>query len=141
MLSGTAYNTRKAPMRTPKPSAARLAQRRAVVLKKLGRLGPFLRGSLCSVSRGNATTWQLTVSVRGKTHTVYVPVDMAGEVRTWIQNHRQLQRLLTEISKLSMALIHRHVPEKRRAAGQPPRPRAPRRANSSIKSGATSSRT
>ena len=29
------------------------------------------------------------------------------------ENHRRLQRILKEVSKLNMAIIHRHVPESR----------------------------
>lgn len=92
-------------------STERLIQRRAAWLKKLGELGPMTRGSLVTAQRGNHLAHQLTVSVRGKTHTVYVPKDMVKEVKEWIQNHRRLQRILKEVSKLNMAIIHRHVPE------------------------------
>jgi hypothetical protein len=94
-------------------STARLIQRRDAWLKKLGELGPMTRGSLVTAQRGNHTAHQLTVSVKGKTHTVYVPKDMVQEVKAWIQNHRRLQRILKEISKLNMAIIHRHIPESR----------------------------
>jgi hypothetical protein len=94
-------------------STARLIQRRDFWLKKLGELGPMTRGSLVTAKRGNHTAHQLTVSVQGKTRTVYVPKDMVEEVKVWTQNHRRLQRILKEVSKLNMAIIHRHVPESR----------------------------
>ena len=94
-------------------STEKLIQRRDAWLKKLGDLGPMTRGSLVTAQRGNHLAHQLTVSVRGKTHTVYVPKDMVKEVKEWIQNHRRLQRILKEVSKLNMAIIHRHVPEGR----------------------------
>jgi len=99
--------------RTSYVSTVRLIQRRDAWLKKLGQLGPMARGSLVTAKRGNHIAHQLTVSVKGKTHTVYVPKDMVEEVREWTKNHRRLQRILTEISKLNMAIIHRHVPEGR----------------------------
>jgi hypothetical protein len=107
-------------------STARLIQRRDAWLKKLGQLGPMTRGSLVTAQRGNHVAHQLTVSVQGKTHTVYVPKDMVQEVRQWTQNHRRLQRILKAISKLNMAIIHRHVPEGRADANSrvpPPRSR------------------
>ena len=97
-------------------SSARLIQRRNAWLKKLGKLGPVSRGSLVTARRGNHIAHQLTVSVKGKTHTVYVPKEMVEEVKEWIHNHRRLQRILKEISKLNMAIIHRHVPESRGGA-------------------------
>ena len=97
-------------------STARLIQRRNAWLKQLAELGPMTRGSLVTAGRGNHIAHQLTVSVRGKTHTVYVPKDMIKEVKQWISNHRRLQRILKEISKLNMAIIHRHIPESRAGA-------------------------
>jgi len=100
---------------TPKTReiTARLIQRRDAWLKKLAELGPMTRGSLVTARRGNHIAHQLTVSVRGKTHTVYIPKDMIKEVKEWTKNHRRLQRILKEVSKLNMAIIHRHVAEGR----------------------------
>lgn len=109
-----------------RPSINRLTRRRDAWLKKLAQVGPPLRGSLCTVQRGNHTAHQLTVSVEGKTHTVYVPIEKVEEVKEWIQNYRQTQRILKELSKLNMALIHRHVPESRAADRRSAKPR-PRR--------------
>lgn len=95
------------------PSTNRLIQRRDAWMKKLGELGPMTRGSLVTARRGGHLAHQLTVSVKGKTHTVYVPKDMIPEVKKWIRNHQQMQRILKEVSKLNMAIIHRHVPESR----------------------------
>jgi len=88
-----------------------LIRKRDAWLRKLASIGPMTRGSLCTARRGGHVAHQLTVSVGGKTHTVYVPVDMVEEVRTWIRNHRQLREILKKVSKLNMAIIHRHVPE------------------------------
>ena len=96
-------------------SRARLIQRREALQKKLAEVGPVVRGSLVTAQRGGHTAHQLTVSVEGKTHTVYVPVEMVPEVKKWIQNYRRMQRIIKDIAKLSMAIIHRHVPESRAA--------------------------
>jgi len=93
----------------------RLIRRRDQWTRKLAAVGPVVRGSLCAASRGNHVAHQLTVSVKGKTHTVYVPPDMVKEVQTWISNHRRLQFIVKEMSKLNMAIIHRHIPESRDA--------------------------
>ena len=99
--------------RTSRVATARLIQRRDAWMKKLAELGPMTRGSLVTAKRGGHIAHQLTVSVQGKTHTVYVPKDMVEEVREWIKNHRRMQRILKEVSKLNMAIIPRHVPEGR----------------------------
>lgn len=110
-------------MKASRPVSTRtLLRRRDAWMKKLAQVGPPLRGSLCTAQRGNHTAHQLTVSVQGKTHTVYVPPDMLEEVKTWILNYRQTQRILKELSKINMAIIHRHVPESRAGARSPAQP-------------------
>jgi len=107
-------------------SSSRLIRKREAWLKKLAEVGPMVRGSLVTAQRGNHVAHQLTVSVKSKTHTVYVPKDMVEEVKQWIKNHRRMQRIIKEVSKLSMALIHRSVPESR-AAGKSGWNRCPNR--------------
>jgi hypothetical protein len=60
----------------------------------------------------------LTYKVAGKTHTVYVPLDLLKEVRQWIQEHRRLKNLVREISQLSIALVAGHVTHRQRRAGR-----------------------
>ena len=96
-----------------RPSTNVLIKRREAWLKKLAEVGPVLRGSVVTAQRGNHTAHQLTVSIKGKTHTVYIPVDMVQEVKQWIHNYRRMRKIQEEISKLSMAIIHHHVPEGR----------------------------
>ncbi len=105
-------------------SSGTLIRRREAWLKKLGHVGPIMRGSLVTAQRGNHLAYQLTVSVKGKTHTVYVPAGMVKEVKEWTTNYRRMQRIVKEVSKLSMAIIHRRVPESR-AAGKSSRNRSP----------------
>ena len=61
---------------------------------------------------------QLTYKVRGKTRTVYVPVDFTEEVRSWIDEHRRLKGLLQEISQLTLALVRSHAQERKRRQGR-----------------------
>lgn len=78
-----------------------LKARRKQVMEKLGALGNLLEGSLCRADRGEAVRYQLTDKVAGRSRTLYVPADMAGEVRQWTQNWKQAKRLLRELSELS----------------------------------------
>jgi len=107
-------------------SSTRLIRKREAWLKKLADIGPVVRGSLVTAQRGNHVAHQLTVSIKSKTHTVYVPIDMVQEVKEWIKNYRRMQRIIKEVSKLSMALVHRRVPESR-GAGKSGRTRSPNR--------------
>ena len=88
-----------------------LIRRRDAWLRKLAHIGPMQRGSLCTAQRGNHVAHQVTVSVKGKTRTVYVPQDKVKEVKEWINNYRKAQEIIEKISILNMAIIHRYVPE------------------------------
>ena len=99
-------------------------------LKRVAAHKPLLAASLSSVRRvcGQPTchchqgekhlAHQLTYKVRGKTHTVYVPVDFTEEVRSWINEHRRLKRLLQEITQLSLELVRSHAQERKRRQGR-----------------------
>ena len=78
-----------------------LKARRRKATESLGALGNLLEGSLCRADRGEAVRYQLTDKVAGRSRTLYVPADMAGEVRQWTQNWKQAKRLLRELSELS----------------------------------------
>lgn len=61
---------------------------------------------------------QLTLKEHGQTRTVYVPKELLAEVRSWIDEHKRLKRLLQEITQLTLALIKSHVPNRRRKQGR-----------------------
>jgi hypothetical protein len=92
--------------------------RRQAALRRLGQIGPFLEGSLCSFQRPGCSTpgWHLTFKQRAKTRTVYVPMDLVPEVKKWNRAHKQLKKLLREVSRHSLALIHSHVANQRAAS-------------------------
>jgi Family of unknown function (DUF6788) len=99
-------------------------------VKQVAARKPALAASLVSVERRCGKpgchcaegekhhVHQLTYKVRGKTRTVYVPVDFTEEVRTWIDEHRRLKRLLQEISQLALALVRSHAQERKRRQGR-----------------------
>jgi hypothetical protein len=53
-----------------------------------------------------------------KTRSVYVPKDLVKDVRSWIEEHRRLKRLLQEIQQLTLALVRTHVRHRRRKKGR-----------------------
>jgi hypothetical protein len=99
-------------------------------LKRVRATRPLLAASLAVITKvcGNPSchcqdgpkhqAHHLTYKVRGKTHTVYVPVDFTEEVRSWIDEHRRLKRLLQEISQLSLELVRCHAQEQKRRHGR-----------------------
>lgn len=103
------------------PSPRVLKNRRNAKLKKLAEVGPLVTGSLVKIQRkcGNKNcrcakgeghpAHILTMTVKGKTKSVYVPVDLVDEVREWVQNHKRLKTLIRDISNLSLAIIHGYV--------------------------------
>jgi hypothetical protein len=104
-------------MKSPSPIKNRHSQRRDTALERIAQIGPFLEGSLCSVKRPGCAKpgWQLTFKQQGKTRTVYVPMDMVKEVKSWTQNYRRLKRLIRDVSRHSLGLIHGHVANRRAA--------------------------
>ena len=63
--------------------------------------------------------------MRGKTQSLYVPVDLVEEAGHWVEEYRRVRKLLSEISDLNRAIIRAHVSTKRalarnRAAADPP---------------------
>ena len=102
--------------------ASRLRQvsaRKPLLLASLSQIGRVCGNPSCRCARGHKHVGhQLTFKVHGKTRTVYVPVDFTEEVRSWIEEHRRLQRLFQEISQLALALVRSHVQERRRRRGR-----------------------
>ena len=98
-----------------------LEHRRLRKLQELGQDRPLVAGSLNRVerrdARGRTTAYYLlTFKASAKTRSVYVPKDLVKEVQSWIRQHRRIKQLLSEISTLSIAIIQRHVADKKEAA-------------------------
>jgi hypothetical protein len=100
--------------------------RRQTALRRLAQIGPFLEGSLCSFKRPGcqAPGWHLTFKHKAKTRTVYVPMDLVPQVKQWTRTYQQLKKLIREVSRHSLALIHRHVANRRAASRGSPSTRA-----------------
>lgn len=97
----------------------RVAARKPLLAASLVRVRRICGQPSCHCHRGEKhLAHQLTYKVHGKTHTVYVPVDFTEEVRSWIEEHRHLRRLLKEITQLSLALVRSHAQERKRRAGR-----------------------
>jgi len=100
------------------------------LLRRLAKVGPFVAACLVSVrhrcghprchcaSGPGHPSWRLTwKDERQKTQSVYVPMDLLKEVRGWVENHRALKRLASEISAAQLARVRLYVREKRRRSG------------------------
>jgi len=104
-------------MKPVKKNATRHEIGRSHALRQIGRIGPFVEGAVCSVKRRGCRHpgWQLTFKVKGRTRTVYVPMDLADEVKAWSQECRRLKRLIRKVTTHSLAIIRRHVAARRAA--------------------------
>ena len=91
---------------------------RAAALRQIAQLGPFLEGSLSPFPRPGCTQpgWHLTFKQRGRTRTLYVPMELVATVKQWTLNYRQLKRLIRQVTRHSRALIHSHVANRRAAS-------------------------
>lgn len=101
----------------------KLRKRREILLRQLAQVGPFVEGSIVRLPHPSCdhVAHRLTFKVRGQTKAVYVPVDLVKEVERWHRNYKRLKKLVRQITKTSLAILHRHVSEKR---GARPRRRA-----------------
>ncbi len=113
---------------SPKLSIGVLQARRDARLKELAGIGPVLEGSLarigvrcgnpnCRCARGEKhTSHILKRQVRGRTQSLYVPVDRVEEARRWVDEYRRARKLLSEISELNRTILRAHVGTKRAKA-------------------------
>ena len=90
---------------------------RQATLRQIAQLGPFIEGSLSPFKRPGCTQpgWHLTFKARGRTRTLYVPVELVAEVKQWTQNYRHLKALIRQVTRHSRALIHSYVANRRAA--------------------------
>src|SRR2546430_2948909 len=62
--------------------------------------------------------YHLTYKEKGKTRSVYVPLDLVPEVQQWVQEYKRIKPLLRHISQLAMAQIQTHSQAQRHKAGR-----------------------
>ena len=102
--------------RTP-ASANRHTQARDYALRQIAHVGPFLEGALCQFQRPGCAKpgWHLTFKQQGRTRTVYVPMELVTDVKSWTRNYKHLKRLIRQVTRHSLGLIHGHVASRRAA--------------------------
>jgi len=90
---------------------------REAARRQIAQLGPFIEGSLSSFQRPGCTQpgWPLTFKAQGRTRTRYVPLELVAQLKTWTQNYRHLKQLIRQVTRLSRALIRRHLANRQAA--------------------------
>jgi len=86
----------------------------SLVHKRCGQPG-------CSCHHGGPRhpAWHLSYKEKGKTRTVYVPLDLLDQVQSWVAEHKRIKALLAEINQLALALVKGHTQHHRRKRGRP----------------------
>ena len=87
-------------------------------LRQIAQIGPFLEGSLSNFKRPGCSQpgWHLTFKQRGRTRTLYVPMELVATVKQWTRNYRHLKGLIRQVTRHSRALIHSHLANRRAAS-------------------------
>lgn len=91
---------------------------RHLTLRHIAQLGPFIEGSLSPFPRAGCAQpgWHLTFKARGRTRTLYVPMELVAQVKQWTRNYSQLKKLIRQVTRHSRALIRSHVANRRAAS-------------------------
>ncbi len=99
----------------------RHTQARQRLLRHIAQVGPFMEGHLSAFKRPGCTQpgWHLTFKARGRTRTLYVPMELVAQVKQWTRNYRHLKQLIRQMTRHSRALIHGHVANRRAASRSP----------------------
>ena len=119
-------------------SVAEIRRARARLARGLGRRGEIVKGSLvmratrcgrpgCKCAKGEKHGPYLYVSVfrEGRTRSVYVPRHLEGEVRRWVENARQLESDVAEITWLNAELLRRARQDGKKPKGSTRSERSP----------------
>jgi hypothetical protein len=113
----------------------RLEQQRDALLARLHTLPNLMRGSLyerqrkcgrascaCATGGPKHPGRQLTVTLRGATHTRYVRHEEVAKLQALLATYEELWAIVNELTAVNLALLHSAPPRERQV---PPRP-APR---------------
>jgi hypothetical protein len=99
---------------------ARLAPGKPVLAATLTQVRKRCGQPSCHCYHGEPhVAWHLTYKVKGTTRTVYVPLDLLDEVRSWVEEHKRIKALLGEIHELTVALVRTHSKHQKRKGGRP----------------------
>ena len=100
---------------------AKLPGGKPILAASLTQIRKHCGRAACHCRQGGPlhTAWHLTFKDKGKTRTVYVPLDLRDEVRSWLEEHKRIKALLGEIHELTVALVRTHAQANKRKQGRP----------------------
>jgi hypothetical protein len=84
---------------------------RNAALRQIAECQPFIEGSLSSFKRKGCEKpgWHLTFKKRGRTQTVYVPMDMVEDVKKWTKEYQKLRRIIRTVTRHSLGIVRGYV--------------------------------
>ena len=110
----------------------RLEQQRDALLARLHALPNLMRGSLyerlrkcgrascvCATGGPKHPGRQLTVTLRGATHTRYVRLEEVAELRALLATYEELWTIVNDLTAVNLALLHSARPRARRSPVRP----------------------
>ena len=110
----------------------RPAQQRDALLARLHALPNLMRGSLyerqrtcgrascaCATGGPKHPGRQLTVTLRGVTHTRYVRREEDAELQALLATYAELWTIVTDLTAVNLALLHSAPPRERRVPARP----------------------
>jgi hypothetical protein len=110
----------------------RLEQQRETLLARLHALPNLMRGSLyerlrkcgrasCTCAQGGPKHpgRQLTVTLRGATHTRYVRREEVAHLQQLLATYQELWGIVDDLTAVNLALLHSAPPREQRPPGRP----------------------
>ncbi|HET8562242.1 MAG TPA: DUF6788 family protein [Candidatus Binatia bacterium] len=93
----------------------RFVTRREAILRQIADIGPFIEGTLVRVPRKDCrhVAHRLTSKVKGKTRSVYVPLERVKDVEAWTKEYKRLKKLIRDVTENSLQDLRHHVPSRR----------------------------
>ena len=110
----------------------RLEQQRDALLARLHALPNLMRGSLydrlrkcgrascaCATGGPKHPGRQLTVTLRGASHTRYVRHEEVAELQALIATYEELWAIVNDLTAVNLALLHSRPPREQRPRARP----------------------
>ena len=91
-----------------KREIARIERRLKTLQKRLGQLGPVMRGSVVVIGTRNKQPY-FSVNVDGKTRLIYLGKARAPRAREYSANYQKLRDIAEEMTTLNMARLKEDV--------------------------------
>jgi hypothetical protein len=89
-----------------KQERAKVKRRVRLLQKKLGELGPVMRGSVVIIGTRNKQAY-FSLNKNKKTHLIYLGRKREAQARAYSENYRKLREIIEEMTELNMILLQR----------------------------------